>query len=515
MNKIIIWKMGWQNWVSIFFTIVLLTIAYWNGITDIIFDWDNREEYSHGYMLPFITIYFIWLKKNEILQNAFSPSWLGLLISMFALSIFIVGELSALFVLIQYSLILVLYGLALSIMGWPAVKPVLIPLFLLVFAIPLPGYVESSLSANLQLLSSKLGVAIIRFCDIPVYLEGNVIDLGVFKLQVVEACSGLRYLFPLMSLGFICAYMFNTVMWKRILIFGSTIPITIWMNSFRIGVIGVMVDRWGIGMAEGFLHDFEGWAIFMACMGFLFLEMLILSKIGKTDSGSFFEIFGLTEPDELAKGDCQVRKVSAPFIGIICLLVISIFVLESVDKRKEMIPERKLLSEFPDQFLGWTGQRSLLETKVLDLLQLSDYILSEYTSPDSNRVNFYVAYYQSQRKGVAPHSPRVCIPGGGWEISDIDRIQVGEIPINRLLIKKENSMQLVYYWFQQRGRLIANEYLMKWYLFEDALFSNRTDGALVRISTPVISLDTMGDAEERLSNFAQNLQSVLPEYIPN
>lgn len=106
--------------------------------------------------------------------------------------------------------------------------------------------------------------------QIPVFLEGNIIDLGVYQLQVVEACSGLRYLFPLMSLGFIAAYFYQAAFWKRAIVFLMTIPITILMNSFRIGVIGVMVDNWGISMAEGFLHDFEGWIIFMACAAILF-----------------------------------------------------------------------------------------------------------------------------------------------------------------------------------------------------------------------------------------------------
>jgi exosortase len=107
-----------------------------------------------------------------------------------------------------------------------------VPLLLLGLMIPLPTFLYQGLSAQMQLISSQIGVAIIRLFNISVFLEGNVIDLGNYKLQVAEACNGLRYLFPLMALGFIAAYLFKGALWKRAVIFLSTIPITILMNSF-------------------------------------------------------------------------------------------------------------------------------------------------------------------------------------------------------------------------------------------------------------------------------------------
>ena len=111
----------------------------------------------------------------------------------------------------------------------------------------------------------------------------------MYKLQVVEACSGLRYLYPLMSLGFLAAYLFQAPLWQRALVFLSTIPITIAMNSFRIGMVGVLVDHFGPQQADGFLHMFEGWIIFIACAGLLAAEILLFARLcaGK----GFFEVF--------------------------------------------------------------------------------------------------------------------------------------------------------------------------------------------------------------------------------
>jgi exosortase D (VPLPA-CTERM-specific) len=516
MDKNTIWRMNWQTWLWLGIALMLMTVAFWEGINELIARWGKQEEYSHGYMLPFLTLYFIWQKKNSIIQAEFIPSWWGLALILVALIIFVIGEISALFILTQYALILVLLGLALAIMGWPACKPVLIPIFLLVFAIPLPYFLEASLSANLQLLSSKLGVYFIRWCQIPVYLEGNVIDLGDFKLQVVEACSGLRYLFPLLSLGFICAYLFDASFWKRLIIVLSTIPITILMNSFRIGMIGVLVDNWGIEMAEGFLHDFEGWIVFMACFGVLFIEMAVLSRIGE-DKKSLFEIFGFNQDVAIDPSQFNIkeRQISLPLVASVVALTISALLVASIGERNEIIPPRSLFPEFPTQLGNWKGEQSNMEETVSKYLGLSDYILADYRNEKSELVNFYSAYYESQRKGVSPHSPRVCIPGGGWQISDIDRTQIGNLPINRIVIKKEDNTQLVYYWFQQRGRRLANEYAMKWYLFKDAFLINRTDGALVRITTPVGQNESIADADQRLKDFAAELSPILPKFIPD
>jgi exosortase D (VPLPA-CTERM-specific) len=516
MDKQIVWRMNWQSWLWLAIALALMTVAFWDGIEELTNRWDKQEEYSHGYMLPFITLYFIWQKKNIIIQNEFNPSWWGFSLILAALIVFVIGEVSALFILTQYALITVILGLALAIMGWPAIKPALIPILLLVFAIPLPYFLEANLSANLQLLSSKLGVAFIRWCQIPVYLEGNVIDLGIYKLQVVEACSGLRYLFPLLSLGFICAYLFDVAFWKRVVLVLSTIPITILMNSFRIGMIGVLVDNWGIAMAEGFLHDFEGWIVFMACFGVLFIEMAILSKIG-ADKKPLFEIFGLSQAStiDFNASTIKQRPFAYPLVASAIALATSVAIVSSIDKRTEIIPSRALFPEFPTQLGNWHGEQDAMEETVTKYLGLTDYILANYKDDKSQIVNFYAAYYESQRKGVSPHSPRVCIPGGGWQIAEITRTQVGDLPINRIVIKKEDNTQLVYYWFQQRGRQFANEYLMKWYLFKDALLLNRTDGALVRITTAVRPNENIADADNRLKGFAEQLSPVLPKFIPN
>lgn len=493
--------------------LTIAIIAYWAGLAEAVNRWGNQEEYSHGFLIPLVTLFILWEKRNLIDAAKGPPMWSGVVLLVLAVVVFIVGEISALYLLIQYSFVMVLLALSMVTVG-RATKYTLAPILLLLFAIPLPYVIEVVLTAKLQLFSSWLGVQVIRLFQIPVFLEGNIIDLGVYQLQVVEACSGLRYLFPLMSLGFIAAYFYQAAFWKRAIVFLMTIPITIFMNSFRIGVIGVMVDNWGISMAEGFLHDFEGWIIFMACAAILFLLVVLLEKIAPSRK-TLSQLFGVVDhapSNKMFSGSANAFSYK-PIIIVLLLLLIALFSTKFVDNRVEDVPEHQDFISFPLQFPDWIGQQDKLDERVIDKLGMSDYLFVNYTGIDSAVVNVYIAYYESQRKGQSPHSPRVCIPGGGWEIADFRRTEVSGKPINRVIIKNADQEQLVYYWFQGRGRQIANEYLNKWYLFKDALLENRTDGALVRYVTPVLPGESHQDADARIQSLMQHTSPEINRYI--
>lgn len=500
--------------ISLFFLAIGLAIfTYWAGLSEAVLRWGIQEEYSHGYLIPLVTLYILWEKKDLIMSSVSEPLWFGLVLVFIAIAVLLIGEISALFLLVQYSFVLLLIGLSMVTVG-RATKYTLAPILLLLFAIPLPYVIEVLLTAKLQLWSSAIGVDVIRAFNIPVFLEGNVIDLGVYKLQVVEACSGLRYLFPLMSLGFIAAYFYQASFWKRAVVFLATIPITILMNSFRIGAIGVLVDNWGISMAEGFLHDFEGWIIFMACAVILFALVWLLEKLTNKEV-SLARVFGVVSiPENIEPINSRSSSSSVIALAIsIALLLGALMASNFVDNRVEDYPEHTSFVNFPGKLGQWEGRHERMEQDVIDKLKMTDYLLVNYSNAENELINLYVAYYQTQRKGVSPHSPRVCIPGGGWEIADLQRVMVNGHRANRVIIKKGLQRQLVYYWFQGHGRIVANEYLNKWYLLQDALFKNRTDGALVRIVTPVLEREPIELADARVLDFMKNSDAELTNYI--
>jgi exosortase D (VPLPA-CTERM-specific) len=516
---------GWRNspliWALISISAILLVYGFWNGITDMIANWNKKEEYGYAYFLPIISAYLIWQRRDSLVSTKFSPSWLGVGVVLIAGILFFMGEIATTFTLVQYALVLTIIGLVYALLGWKAFKIVIGPLFLLFFIVPLPPFIYNNISGKLQLISSELGVEVIRWFGISVFLEGNVIDLGDYKLQVVEACNGLRYLFPLVSLAFLAAYLYRVEFWKRAVVFLSSIPITVLMNSFRIGVIGVLVDRWGQEQADGFLHYFEGWIVFMVCLLILVMEMVLLARIGGTKR-KFRDVFGLEMPKALPEGIAyQTRPVTTvhyAILGSVFMIVVSSLYIET---QQEILPERQNFSGFPMSVDNWRGDEDELEDYYLRSLKLDDYLISDYADALGSVVNFYVAYYASQQAGSAAHSPRSCIPGGGWEMERVTQVGVPDIQVNgqplsvnRLIIKRGEVKQLVYYWFQQRGRVITNEWLVKWYLFFDGLTKHRTDGALVRLTTSIDVGEEWADGDKRLADFAGKVVPLLDEYIP-
>lgn len=518
----VVWRETPWIWALALLSVSLLAVSFFDGLSVMVDTWDAKEEYSYGYLIPVISLFLVWQKKNELERIAFSGSWAGVAIVAIAGLLFIVGDLSSRDIVVQYAFIIMLAGLVFSLMGTRGMRIVLVPILMLAFMIPLPEILLDSLSARLQLLSSELGVGVIRLFGISVFLEGNIIDLGEMKLQVVEACNGLRYLFPLMTFGFITAYFFRAPLWQRALIFFSTIPITILMNSFRIGVIGVSVEHFGPAAAEGFLHDFEGWVVFMACTAILFGEMWLLSRFGARRP--FRELFRLEvpAPNRMHGERTESRAIPRALVAAVAVLAGVTLLGASMPERVEQIPQRDEFVHYPLHLDAWRGKNARLQQIYLDELNLDDYLLADFARADGTVVSLYSAYYGSQRKGKTVHSPRTCIPGGGWKITEftqqeLDGLQVNRQPlrVNRAVIQLHDQRQLVYYWFQQRGRVITNEYFVKWYLFRDALTMNRSDGALVRVTTTLAPGETVEHADAVLQDFLRVAVPQLDRHIPS
>lgn len=493
----------------------------------------HREEYSHGFLIPLVSGYLLWQRRHLFAHATFGSSWAGVAIAAVGLAVYFIGAVASITTVDTYALVIVVLGSALALMGWQAFRIALVPLALLFLMNPIPNFFYYNLSAELQLISSELGVTLMRLCGVSVFLEGNVIDLGSYQLQVAEACSGLRYLFPLMTLGVIMAYLFRGPGWMRWLLFLSTVPITVLMNSFRIGVIGVLVDRYGIAQAQGALHLVEGWGVFMVCLVVLVGEAWVLLRLGG-DRRSLRDLLAF-EPAPAVGETRLARKpeLGKPGVMLLLTLLVALWPARGLPKRIELRPARAEFSEFPLRIGRWGGHRQTLQAVYLDRLKLDDYLLADFASggPGSDLtvrdateapVNLYVAYYASQRTGEAAHSPRSCLPGGGWRMLDFSehevagvRLNGAPLRVNRAVVQQGATRELVYYWFQERGRDITNEYVVKWYLLKDALMRNRTDGALVRLVTPLQEAEPAAVADARLARFTADVLPALQRYLPN
>ena len=511
-------KTPWTVWMLFAAAALLLLIGFSDSLKPMMNEW--LDQYSHALLIPLISAYLIWQQRGALARIEFRPRWEGVAVTVLGGGIHLVGQLSSIFTLSQWGLLICIYGLLLSFIGWNGSRPIMGPLAILALMIPLPEFVLKDLSGGLQLISSRLGVAFMRLCGVTVFLEGNIIDLGSYKLQVAEACSGLRYLFPLMTLSILMAYLFRAPWWKRLVLFLSSIPISVLMNSLRVGAIGVLVEHWGSQMAEGFLHQFQGWAVFMVSFALLVMEMMLLAQLS-SPRAPWREVFGLTAAPVLPAPPA-LRRVPASLPAALLAVLAIALVSVAIPYRSDAVPPRRALVDFPSDLGGRAAHRESLDPESLTSLGLNDYLLANYVRPGATPINLYIAWYDSQQAGRSAHSPASCLPGGGWQISrfsqiDVAKVRVGTTPlrVNRAVIRYGSRTQLVYYWFQQRGRVVTNEYLVKWFLFWDGLLRNRSDGALIRVSIPVSSDAPEHSADRELARFLSQIAPRLRGFIPD
>lgn len=505
-----------QYWRFALYAIVAISLLFIfkDAIIEIWGRW-GEERYSHAPLVFVLALYLAWIKRNE-LDDTNAHAWYGVAIVLFSGLILMIGELSAIWTIVQYALVFLLFGFAWSMLG-TQIKKITIPFLHILVVVPLPYMLDVMLSGKFQLMSSDLGVAISRLLGMSVYQEGNVIDLGIYKLQVVEACSGLNYTYPLMTLGLMMGYMYKAPFVARFSLFLSTIPISIVMNSFRIAMVALFVNHSGIEAAEGFMHYFEGWVIFISCIVILFIEVVIMNKLmGRSiplkDSFDYLETKRSTKAPN-SKVNINKKPI---FVALAIILITTISTL-SVHHREEVIPKREMFASYPLEIDGWQGRTYEFENGENDILRLKDYLLVNYSKSNTN-IGLYLGYTDSQRRGFVPHSPKSCIPGGGWEITDtkLHKVEIDAnktIEVTRMLISKGSSKQLIYYWFHQRGRDLSNEFPMKFALLYDAINLNRTDGAIVRFTTSIYR--SQEEADAKLAEFIRLNYPLFPKYIPD
>jgi exosortase D (VPLPA-CTERM-specific) len=520
-----------SRWVLPAFVIVSLIFAAfsaWDGLFNLYERWGKEEEYGYGFLVVALVPFFLWQRRHLVSALSDDRRWPGVALVITAQILGILGVLGESYFIEQVAFVVTLLGLMLVAFGVGTLR-VFVPLaILLLLTIPLPYTLQAIVTIKLQLLSTNIGVSTIRFFGIPIFVEGNIIDLGNFKLQVAEACSGLRYLLPLTCISFILAYLYKAPLWKKAILVASAPMITVFINGFRIAVVAVLVERFGPQQADGFLHQFEGWIVFLFGAVLLIMVVFVLEGFRPAKVKVDLTLESLPAPPH---AQSQGRRTAPASMGTSALTsvmacVLAFGIITSIAWAHEYVPKpvRENFVSFPRQADQWSARPAQLDQDVLKVLKPADYYIGDFVHTNDARgaVNLFVAYYDSLSKGAAIHSPRVCLPGSGWEFASFeDRNFAGLLPgtngtFNRVVIQKGDQRSLMYYWFQQRERRTASEFGMKYYLLLDSLMTGRRDGALVRILTPIAAATERGvaEADGRLHVFAKDMIPRINNFLP-
>jgi exosortase len=250
-------------------------LVYWPVLAKLIGAWSSDENYSHGFLIVPIAGYLVWERRARLVHIALRPSWLGLPILLGGIVVLLAGLLGAELFLSRISIVITLAGIIVFLWGWPHLRALAFPLAFLLLMIPIPAIIFNQIAFPLQLFASRVGEFAIASANIPVLREGNVLVLANTSLEVAEACSGIRSLISLLTLGIVYGYFADRRLWVRTAIAASTIPVAILSNGARVAGTGIAAQYYGAAAAQGFLHEFSGWVMFVLA----FLMMLALQRL--------------------------------------------------------------------------------------------------------------------------------------------------------------------------------------------------------------------------------------------
>lgn len=474
----------------------------------------GREDFSYGYLLPFVLGWLVWQKRAELGALPSRPSWGGVGAVALGVALYGVGELGGEFYTLDLSLWLTGAGFLWLALGRRKLRVVAFPVGLALMLFPPPNFLYTKLSFQLKLVSSMLGVGLIRVFGGSAYREGNIIDLGFTQLQVVDACSGLRYVFPLVVLALLMGYRRHRTVAKRAVLVLAAVPVAVLTNGGRIAGTAGLAAVFGPRVAEGAFHDVAGWALFLVSCGVLAAGSMVLGRVWPETPAPKAVLPPGGPPD-------GSRPLGwGPAAAAAALLAATVAVSVSVDFR-ERVPLATPLTALPLELGEWRGSREVMEPQFRRALFFRDYAMIDYRDARGGVVSLYVAWYDTQRKGEAIHSPETCLPGSGWVFRQagearlaVPGFRAATVPVHRAVLENAGQRGVVYFWFSQGGRMLTSLTQLKLHTFWHALTRRRTDGALVRLIALENASDAPGEAERRLQALTRLLVPVLDGALP-
>lgn len=510
-------KPAWSLWLSFGVVLIALCLQYHVDFGHLLQRWKGGD-FSYCYLVPFLFAYLVYTNRESLKEYAWQSSVSGLVVLFFSGLLYLGGKLGSIETLTSMAIWVVVIGLALLLVGIRVVKALALPFLILVFIVPLPPFLNSLFTFKLKLLSSALAVEMMHWSGISVFREGNVIDLGLTQLQVVDACSGLRYVYPLLLMGLVFGYLFHRRWWARVIMALVIVPISVFANALRIAITGYLTINVSPQIAQDFFHGFSGWLIFMVSLVFLAIVSWLLKrgKLGLTGQGPVRE----TERNPGAYS-FDLRNVRQSYLWIASALFVTFWGINMTLAFAQMRPPRKTFEVFPAVIGDWQGEQLYVSEEILDSLWADDYVQMQFKNTRTgDMLLLFVPYYEYQATRHTAHSPVSCLVGGGFAPRSRTIIQkdfpppFNQVQIRQMVFEKDWRLLLSNYWFQQRGRIIVSEYWNKWYLFWDSITMRRTDGALVRLEMPLRASQDVVAAQAVLDSFTQELMKILPKYVP-
>lgn len=268
-------------YTQIFILLLSYSLLFGHTITKLVKAWSTDDNFSHGFLIPFVAGYLIWLRKEKLTNFVLKQNNFGLLIIFTGMLLHIVGNIGAELFVQRISLIVTLFGLVYYIFGKQIARETSVPVLYLILMIPIPAIIWNKIAFPLQLFASKMTADVINLLGVPILREGNVLHLANTTLEVVDACSGLRSLTSLLALSGAFTCIVTIKNYNKWILFLSAIPIAIVTNIIRLTSTAIMARFIGPEVAHGFLHDFSGLLVFVSAFLLLYFTYILINRVEK------------------------------------------------------------------------------------------------------------------------------------------------------------------------------------------------------------------------------------------
>jgi EpsI family protein len=495
---------------------ILYCYAY--VLREMVKKWRYEDTYSYGFLIPIISVYLIWLNRNEIKKVPMKPDFkTGIPVLISGLVMFIFGKSSRILLAQEISIVPTIIGIILILYGRSIFRIVWFPVFYLLFMVPLWDDFLKPLHLPFQLVSAMIGVKILNIFSIPVLQNSTIIELPNITLEVAQVCSGVNYLISVVAIGVPLCYLFLKSWPRRILLISLSVLIAALSNGLRVAGIALYSYSQGVNIVSNEIHG--PFAIFralgIAMIGYLviFWGVWLLSDKKRLTNNIGSDVrAGPININTSGDNNISQSRNNYFFPLFSILLIVSAGTYNNFYKPSP-VPLKMDFGNFPYIMKGWVGKDIYPPYDLVNFKKsgATDELSRLYINEEGVEVLLYVGYfdYQSQTQKLISYRTDFLFAN-----STPFKVDFGNYKLNEVNIYRKNGNSIVLYWFDVNGRKTNNRYLAKAYLMWDSMIKRKSNSAIIMLRTNTTNKENFHKSFFLYERFLKTIFPILKEFLP-
>lgn len=502
-------------WASVWLLTATFLFAYWEVSTTLVEQWRHNAMYTHGFVVPLISLYLAWITRKSLTHTTAEPNFLfGGTILMVSLGLLLAGNAGGVIVLQEVTLAVTIAGMVLFILGFPFLRKLSLPIAYLFFMIPFwEELITGRLHEPFQHFSAKHGVVLLRFLGIPAHLQGVYIELPGVTLEVARACSGINYLIAVIAIGLPLAHLYVEGWIRKTVFLSIAALLAVFGNVVRITLIGFFAYREWASPLHGPFHLFQG--LFVSVFGYLALfSLLPLFSKHRPPGSRVVRKQSYDEPPKLPSSTPKVARQTCAVAVTAILLVTTGLIYRA--QSPTPVPPKIDLKDFPFDLGSWTGvPHSSIFSELFKSKGVDHEISRLYRNDRGESVGFYIGYFEQQNrsKKVANyltdqyHRLSTRLPLKGHTLGFL-------LDVNQFVAGNHGKEQLGVFWYDLNGRTAAGPWEVRALTIWSALRHGRTNAAFVAVTSDVGTEEDIPEVSARIHMFVNEMYPILGRFLP-